>query len=242
MTTTYYTDDITCMPTAAIWRASLRASPLLCVPVFLYFMFRKMVGWRSPARYGIPRPLELEQPHATDVPREVHAAFARYIEAVLQAKFRFLFFFRTPYIGAREGYSAVYLHENGTVWITLVWIHLWTRSVDRARVVFGCHSKRPTGVRLHTGPIAEENRIPQLIPPTDEMLYLPIHTRTEEVIAQHLRRIEGEKDLIRFDAETLRRELVQAGQEILDFQVSIGLLTELTPAEVNRLIPDTYGE
>jgi hypothetical protein len=242
MITTYYTDDITTMPTAAIWRASLNASPLLCVPVFLYFLFRKLLGWRFRARYGTSRPQELEHPRAADIPQEVHHAFARYIDAVLQAKYHFLFFIRTPYIGAREGYSAVYLDETGTVWITLVWIHLWTRSVDRARVVFGCHSKRPTGVRLHTGPIAEEHRIPQMIPPTDEMLYLPIYTVNEEVIAQHLRRIEREKDLIRFDAETLRREIIHAAQEIFDFQVGIGVLTELTPAEVNRLIPDKYGE
>ncbi len=239
---TYYTDDITCMPAAVIWRATFNASPPLSVPLFLYFVFRKLVGWRFRAQYGVPRPQELESHHADDVPNEVHDAFARYTDAVRQARYRLLFFFRTPYIGARESYTAVYLSEDGTVWITLVWLHMWNRNADRARVVFGCHSKLETGVYLHTGSMSYESRIPQIIAPTHDMLFLPIHATNEEVIAQHMRRIEGKKDVIRFDAESLRREIIRAAQEVFDFQVRNGVFAELTPGEVNRLIPDKYGE
>jgi hypothetical protein len=242
MPTTYYTDDITGNPAATIWRTALRTSPLMCVPVFLFLMFRKIVGWRYPAKYGVPRPQQLGQCNGADIPREVHIAYARYIEPVLEAKFRFLFFMRANYIGSREGFTAIYLHESGIIWITLVWLHMWSHTHDRKQVIFACHSKRPTGVRLHTGPIANEHRVLHIIPPTDEMLFLPLHTPTEEVIAEHQHRIAAEKDLLRFDAETLERAIVHAAQEIFDYQLSIGLFKELTPAEVNRLIPDTYGE
>jgi hypothetical protein len=242
MATTYYADNVVAMPIAALWRASLSAAPLFCLPLFLYFLFRKMVGWRFPAHYGIASPVAHEELRAAEIPREVHEAYARYTDAVFHAGCRFLFFLRSHFIGAREGYSAVYLHESGLVWVALAWIHFWIGSRDRSRVVFACHSRRRSGIRLHTGPVPEESRLPQLVPPMDEMLYLPMHTSTEEVIAEHLCRLKGEKDLVRFDAETLRQELVQSAQDIIDFQVSKGYYIELTAAEVNRLIPDKYGE
>src|SRR5207244_1150945 len=105
------------------------------------------------------------------------------------------FIFRTPYIGRKRGYTAVYLHDGGTSWATVVWLRLWSNVADKSQIVLACHSVRAAGGRLHTGPMPEMMRVPGILPPGEDVLPLPQDAGPDEILTRHLRRLENESDL-----------------------------------------------
>src|SRR5205814_2366885 len=170
---------------------------------------RKLLGWRSEANFGTARVDTLPAVFPDLVPDHVRAEMAPYLRACEAAGFSVMFFLKGNYIGARRSYSAVLLNQSGSVYATVVWLHLWLGAVTRSSVVFACHSCLAGGIELHTGPLNREHWNPELVPPDQQVTRLPIGTPPEEVIAAHCQRVDSLGEGVRFDRESLANHLLE---------------------------------
>jgi len=233
--TTYYTQDITTSPAAMIWRTVWRTSPVLCVPLFLIFFARRMLGWRSRATFATARLDSLPVVSPDLVPDHVRAEMRPYLRACEDAGFSVAFFLKGNYIGGRRSYSAVLLNRSGDVCATVIWLHLWLRAFTKTSVVFACHTFLVDGVELDTGPMDDRHWNPELIPPNHELTRLPPGTHPEEVIDLHSKRVGFREGVVRFDRESLADHMLEAARKMFDFLVAQGIYVPITDEEVRQL-------
>jgi hypothetical protein len=231
----YYRDDVTLLPIAAIWRLSWRLPLFVSLPVFTLFLIRKLLGWRFAATSGTPRPDRLPEIDEEEVPARIRDELEPALHACRAAGFEVMFWIRPNYIGGKQGFMCYLLHEQGQVFATPFWLRVTVRGQTRTNVVFSCHSCRADGVDLHTGTLAEEHWIPEMIPPDVEFMRLPIDTPPGTVILQHQRRFMGGADLIRFDRASLAAKVVHDAQRVIDFLVEKGIYMPVSEPEVERL-------
>jgi hypothetical protein len=218
-----------------IWRTVWRTSPVLCVPLFLYFGARKLLGWRPRATFGAARVESLPTVLPDLVPDNVLTEISPYLRACAGAGFSLAFYLKGNYIGSRRGYSAVFLNRSGSVCATVVWLRLWGGSFTKTSVVFACHTCLADGVELSTGPLDDKHWNPELVPPDQQLMRLPIGTPPEEVIDLHSQRIDSLGNVVRFDQESLANHVVTKAQKLFDFMVAKGIYVPITDREVQRL-------
>jgi hypothetical protein len=169
----FYTDDITLMPAAAIWRAARRQSLLSCLLLFPYFMARKVLRLRHRANHGIPRVTELPAVPDEHIPAEIIHAFAPFTEACNQNRMEHVQYVRSPCIGNRTVFTSIWLDPTGTIYCNMTWIDTRLGNHQFTKTVFGCHSWLKSDVELHTAPMAPEDWIPEIIPPGHDFMKLP---------------------------------------------------------------------
>jgi len=143
--------------------------------------------------------------------------------------------FRPEWIGNKSGLFSIWLDAPGMVYCTATWIELRLGEHRRTRVVFSGHSELASGVELHTGPLAPEDYIPEMIPPDQELLPLPVDTKPSDVIGRHRERIAARRDLVCFDAVSLMTNMTRRSQRLFDYLVTRGFYSPLTIEEVERL-------
>jgi hypothetical protein len=235
----YYTDDITRLPYGVLWRCTIRASVAFGPTVFLLFALRKLLGWRFAANHGVARLESLPRVPANDIPRGVREAMAEPIHDLREAGFTVAFCLEGTYIGSKRSFAAVLLHETGRVIATVTWMRLSVGTTTTRRIILGLQSKRTDGTEIVTGPLADTDWVPELIPPYVEFEKLDADTPPPEVLRVHLGRIAPETDLRTFDEETLAVEMLNEGQRLFDFLVEKGFYAPLSDADVRRLSRST---
>ena len=233
---TYYTDDITLMPTRMVWRTACRASPALAPLLFTFFYARKLLRLRFRANYGVPRPKTLPVVAEDAVPPDARIAFAPFIRSCEDLRFDFAFHLMPEYLGNKHGASTVLLNSDGTSFATVIWFSISFGEFSRTQVCFSCHSSLKSGEELHTSPIADEHWHPELIPPETQIMRLPVDTPVPDVINAHGNRInEHHAELLHFTRDSLACHMLSGAQRVFDHMIENGYYAPLTPAEVHRL-------
>jgi hypothetical protein len=235
----YYTDDITRLPYGVLWRCTIRASVVFGPIVFLLFALRKLLGWRFAASHGVARLESLPRVPAIDIPRGVRETMAEPIHELREAGFTVAFCLEGTYIGSKRSFAAVLLHETGRVIATVTWLRLTVGTTTTRRLILGLQSKRPDGTEIVTGPLADSDWVPEIIPPYVEFEKLDADTPPRKVLRIHLDRIARETDLRTFDEETLGVEMLDEGRRLFDFLVAKGYYARQSDADVRRLTRTT---
>jgi hypothetical protein len=106
----------------------------------------------------------------------------------------------------------------------------------KTNVFFACHSWLESGIELGTSGVADEDWIPEMIPPDHDFLKLPLDTGLADVIARHRERIASRTDVRRFEPASLMREIVRQSQAMFDFLLASGFYAPLTRVETERLL------
>ena len=231
----FYTDDITLMPIIAIWRA-LRGQPLFGrVLAFLYILARKALGKRFPANHGTRRPTELTSVPPDEIPGDIRAALAPFDDACTARTMKHLGYFRPQWIGNKRGLVSLWLDPTGATSCSITWIDMRLGSFRKTKVVFACHSTLASGVELHTGPVAPEDWIPEVVPPNQELMRLPVDVQPSHVIERHRERLANRSDVVCFNVDSLLTETVRRSQDLFDYLVAKRIYTPLTVEEAERL-------
>lgn len=231
----YYADDITLMPVVVIWRMVSQGSLLTGLPVFLYFLVRKVLRLRHPANYAAARPDVLSKITREAVPSEVLCEMTPDVETCQAAGFTVVTWTHPDIIGNKQSYAVMMLHESGLVSATVVWFRISLGDQVRRQTVFSCQSFDESGTHLCTGPVANRQWIPELIPPDTDAVQLDIDTTASETIEAHFNRISGRDDLVRFNDATLEKQVLSGAQSMVDFMIKRRFYVPITAAEYERL-------
>lgn len=231
----YYTDDVTLLPIRVIWRAMRRQPMPAAFVAFLYILARKFLRRRFPANHGSHRQPRLTSSLSDDIPFDVRMAFAPFGKVCEARGMNHVGFFHPEWIGNKRGLFSIWLDPQGLVYCTIAWIDLRLGDQRRSKVVFSCHSVLVSGVELHTGPLAPEDHIPEMIPPDQDLLPLPLDTTPCDAIDRHRERITGRGDIVCHDAASLMAHLIRGSERLLDHLVAKGIYAPLTSVEVERL-------
>jgi hypothetical protein len=230
----FYTDDITLLPTRAIWQFIRRRPIRQRVFLFIIVLVRKALNRRFPANHGMARPEEVIPLCDDELPPNVREAFTPFVRACHEAGMSLVCNFRSLCIGNKRGFHSVWLDPRGVAYLDIFWLHLRVGQLEKSDVRCGCHSRLTSGVILHTAPLAPEYWIPEFAPPNHDLMRLAADAPPCEVIDRHRERIANRSDLVRFDANSLLKEIIHTGQEVVDFLVEKGILSPLTEAEIQR--------
>lgn len=232
----YYRDDITTLPTSAIWRMARRQGLAFCAISFPFLLLRKALGWRFKAFQGTRRPNELPPMVDSESLAQARRDFSVYENTCLEYGLELVRTFRPPWIGGKSGVFAVWLHPEGEFYCNITRIDVRLGNQHRRQIVFSCHTSLESGLVLHTSPLSPEEWIPELVPPNDEMLALRPDSSPDEVIEAHLQRIGGRTGIIRKTAELLMPSIVQESQDHFDFLVAKGIYVPLSSQDAQRLL------
>ncbi len=232
----YYTDDVTTLPTQAIWRFSRQRGVIFCAIVFPMLLLRRLLGWRLKAFHATCRLNELPPIVDAEVLARVRDEFAPYETVCRKYAMEHVRTFQPPWIGGKSGALAVWLHPDGEFHCTITCIDIRLGNQHRRQIVFSCHTSLESGLVLHTSPLSPEEWIPELVPPNDEMLGLRPDASPDEVIEAHLQRISRQIGIIRKTAESLMPSIVQESQDHFDFLVAKGIYVPLSSQEAQRLL------
>jgi hypothetical protein len=231
----FYTDDITLMPPAVIWRTVRRQSLVGCVLLFPYFAARKLLRLRHRANHGTARVTALPLLPEEQIPKDVGLAFKPFMEVCKACQMDPVQYIRSPCIGNKTSFSSIWLDPTGRTYANMTWIDIQLGGLRRTKTVFACHSWLQSGVELHTAPMAPEDWIPEIVPPNQDILALAADTSPSQVIDRHRERIAARSDVCVFDEESLRQAILRSSQEIFDYMVARGIYSPLTKAETERL-------
>lgn len=231
----YYTDDITTLPISAIWRFARRQGVVSCSILFPMFLARKLLKLRFPANHATCRVTELPAIRQEDLPADIQSDLDPLEAACRDAGMEHVRTFRVPWIGGKSGVFSIWLDPSGDVYCNITRINLQLGSIRKSKTVFACHSRLTSGVDLHTAPVAPQDWIPELIPPSQDFAPLPPDTLPAAVIQRHRERVSGLTGIIRFDTKTLIDEVLRASQQMFDFLLAKGIYTPLSSTEVKRL-------
>ncbi len=232
---TYYTDDITLVPIYAIWRTLRRSSFVTAVPLICYFLLRKALRWRYRANYATARPEAIPKVAKELVPTDVVGKLTPVIETCLELGFSEFAWTHPEDIGHKESYSVGLLHETSLVVAIGVWFRITLGDQVQERVVFGCHSFDESGMQLSTGVVADHDWIPEMVPPNQQPLRLPVTSNDHDIIEAHFDRVASRSDLVEFDSESLEQQLLATAQALFDHAVERGFYVPITVAEFEQL-------
>lgn len=234
--TDYYTDDITLLPSSAIWKSSCRASIAMAPGLFAFFYIRKLLKLPFRPNYGAPWPETLPIVPIEALSSEARDAFALRFPELAANGFELAFCLETPFIGTKWGASAVFLSNDGICYATLVWLKLRLRGFERSETTFACHSSLSNGEVISTAPVRQAIWIPELIPPGVDLTRLPETTTPDQVIHSHLQRLgtlEGASRVL--DQNSLREQMHETAQKLFEHLVGKGFYRQLKPSEVAQL-------
>ncbi len=232
----YYRDDITTLPTSAIWRMARQRGVVFCAISFPFLLLRKTLRWRFKAFHGTRRPNELPPMVDSESLAQARRDFSVYENTCLEYGMEHVRTFRPPWIGGKSGVFAVWLHPGREFWCNVTRIDIRLGTQYRSQIIFSCHSSLESGLVLHTSPQSPEEWIPELIPPNHEMLGLKLDATPAEVIEAHIQRISGRTGIIKRNAESLMANVVQESQDHFDFLVAKGVYVPLPNQDAQRLL------
>jgi hypothetical protein len=232
----FYTDDITLMPTTAIWSIIRRQSLFGCAVLLPYFLTRKLLRLRHRANYGTSRPTQLPAVPLEELPTDVTQAFSSFSEVCKARQMEHVRCVRSPYIGNKTAFTSFWLDQTGMTYSNVTWIDIRLGAMQKTKTVFACHSWLQSGVELHTAPVAPVDWILELIPPNQDMVVLPPETQPSDVIEAHRNRISSHSDVRSFDTDSLLREVLRSAQERFDFMITKGIYSPLSQTETEHLM------
>ena len=224
------------MPARAIWSALWRGAPVAAVPFFVAYMIGKILGLRLRQSWAVKRAESFSLIPREKIPGEILDRFRPYEGACEKAGFQLCGYFEPPYIGKKYGVVAVYLQDGGAIWATVAWVRLYWKTMSKDTIVFGCHSKLKSGIIFDTGPMAPQHFIKCMIPPSHEVIRLPLDASPQQTIEEHRARISGVSDIVCFEKYRLRDELARNAQDVLDHFIQQRIYVPLTPNEVQRIL------
>lgn len=232
----YYTDDITLLPTSAIWKSSCRASIAMAPGLFAFFYIRKLLKLPFRPNYCAPWPETLPIVPIEALSSEARDAFALRFPELAANGFELAFCLETPFIGTKWGASALFLSNDGKCYATLVWLKLRMRGFERAETTFACHSSLTSGEVISTAPVRQAIWIPELIPPGVHLMRLPENTPPEQVLQSHRQRMQSLASAPRvLDQNSLRVQMHQTAQQLFEHLVGKGYYRKLKPLEMSYL-------
>jgi hypothetical protein len=233
----YYFNDLTFMPLRVIWRSVRKSlSPLLWMPVFVVFLYRKATGRRPPASYGITRPESLPEISRNDVPDAILTSMRPLAAICESAGFSHVAFLKSEHIGTKaEGYVEVLLDRTGHTYAVIAWVCAHSGNLSHTQVLLICHSVHVDGTKLETCAVRRDLPF-DMLSPSYQMLNLGPDIEPSEVIRGHLQRIDAEHMLVRFDPYSLRKQLLANMQREFEYKMDKGYLRPLTGEEVSRLL------
>ena len=232
--TTWYTDDVTLYSYGTLLRMSFRQGVVTGPLIFLFFAFRKAIGWRFRATYGTALPDRLPIIPGDQIPEQVRNAMALALAACRDAGFTVCFAMQPALIGGKSAYLVGMLDRAGTTYATAVWFRLTVGQQSAEKVVLSCHSQTLAETELHTGP-SDGSADRGLIMPGYELLELPDDATPDDAISAHAQRIESRTDLVQFNNDSLAPHSLAESRRYFQWRVEQGYLVPLTPDEVRRL-------
>lgn len=231
---TWYTDDVTLYSYGTLLRMSLRQGVVAGPLIFLFFAFRKAIGWRFRPTYGTALPDRLPIIPGEQIPEQVRQAMAPALAACREAGFIVCFAVKPALIGGKSAHFVGMLDRAGTTYATAIWFRLTVGRQSGEKVVLSCHSRTFAETELHTGPTdASADR--GLIMPGYELLELPPDATPDDAISAHARRIGSRADLVHFKSDSLAVHVLAEQRRYFQWRIEQGYLVPLTPSEVRRL-------
>src|SRR5262249_25052157 len=158
-----------------------------------------------------------------------------YRHAFVAAGFVTVFHLQGQDIGGMERWSVTLLEPSGYCYATVAWFRISRGAIFKSRTTPACHSYDLKGNALHTTPPDPGEINLSIRPPGAEFQLLPSGTSVERLIGAHLQRIESSRDLVQFDARSLRRHTLELAQRVFDHMVTKGHYVRLSNEDVERL-------
>lgn len=232
----YYRDDITTLPTSAIWRMARKHGAVFCAISFPFLLLRKALGWRFKAFHGTRRPNELPPMVDCESLAQARRDFSVYENTCIDYGMELVRTFQPPWIGGKTGVFAAWLHPAGEFYCNITRIDIRLGTQHRSQIIFSCHTSFESGLVFHTSPLSPKDWIPEMVPPNHEILGLNPDASPAEVIEAHLQRISGRAGIIKRKAESLMPSIVHESQAQFDFLVKKGIYVPLSSQEAQRLL------
>jgi hypothetical protein len=241
----YYTSNLSILSVRSLWKIVKRSSPQYNLLARLIIVLAVRLRRRPSPEWALPRPETLLLIPLDAMPEHVRGAMHSTMAAGNAAGFQAMFFAKSPFIGARQGYTAVLLNSAGNVFASIVWMRFDLLKGIKENIRLACHSCFTNGDQWHTGAAEDLMHLSQIIPPNHKMLALPLQSTPQQIIDAHCQRIAAAAGLIRFDRDSLIREQLKSIQQLFDHQVAKGYYVPISPDEVDRLIeqplePETH--
>jgi hypothetical protein len=234
--TSYFSDDITLLPSSAIWQAS-RMSGLLAPLMFGFFWFRKLLHLPFRAKFGATFPDVLPIRTIEELPPEARDAFARRFGELHEHGFTLQFCTVTQFIGCKWGASAIFLNAEGDLYASIVWLRIKLGAFDRAETTLSCHANLESNLILNTSAARNHITIPEMIPPGVSITRLPETTPFAELLRIHRQSISNSNSRpVRMDVAALQTHVLSTMQRLYDHLIAKKLYRRLTEAEVASLL------
>jgi hypothetical protein len=207
------------------------------VLAFCFIVVRKLLRVPFRPNYGIPCPETLEQVAWEDLPDYVQGAITPSVEAFKTHGLWLLWYTAAPFIGGKEGYSAVFLHRDPTIAATVVWFRIKLGTLEQSQDVVSCRTHLRDGRHLHTTSAPDATFGISIA--DEEIVHLP-NASVADIIESHehrMRSISSAEKLL-FHESTLFDETVVHARSIFDQLIYQGVYAPLKEADVRRLRGD----
>lgn len=232
----FVTEDPTRMSFGALMAATNAIPFPIRLPIVLFFKLRGFLRLPMKPAYATLYPDGRTNP-VTFVPDYVQACFDPFIEAAEEEGLTHAFTLKANCIGPKELYVAYYLDSSGLFFCEINWQRAGIGEAMDERITFACESVRTNGKILTSLAVNDNEWLPEIFPPTHEVVRVDLAPPDPTgVIQAHRERIRRERDLVRFNPDSLLQHVRKAAQRLYDHMLDRGFFMEISETDVRRLM------
>lgn len=232
----YYHDDVTYLPWRAMWQGLASQSPVLRCYCFVYFGFRKLVGWPFSPFHASRPPSQLARVLPEQIEPEMLERLLLVVREFEACGFRFLYYSASQAIGCKVEYAAALIHGSGTIVAGVQTLSFVVEGLPRRDgTSFHCSSLLRDGTQVHSAAGEFPSFYQLFAPPRYEMIALPPSTPVVALVNLHEQRIAG-RGVVALDEAALNEMAFRDARDVFNHVVHKRLLRPTPLSEVQRLL------
>lgn len=232
----YYTPDETRYPKPAFWRDLESLTLILRIPVFCYFLLRRICGLHLPAIWGESdaEPGWISNPDA--IPRDILDKVSPHVAEAASHGFTLTYGARLDTIGGKEVYWLYLLNETRSAFLRIQ-VAVYHSLDGDSEVTWSCHSFRDnSNAGIHTMPTLNTAfRISGTPASGEEDHGVPEDIAVSGLISAHLSNIESVSDARTITEEVARQFCVRTATTFVSRMIRTGYYRQLSPDEIERI-------